>query len=47
MYLRDINSACEVCALLKAKGLHCVMKSDRKHQPQVSSAPVSSSTRLH
>lgn len=46
-YLRDINSACEVCTLLKAKGLHCDMKSDRKHQPQVSSAPVSSLTRLH
>lgn len=46
-YLRDINSACEVCTLLKAKGLHCDMKSDRKHQPQVSPAPVSSLTRLH
>lgn len=47
MYLRDINSACAVCALPKAKGLHCDMKSDRKHQPRVSSAPASSLTRLH
>lgn len=46
MCLRDI-SACEVGTLLQTKGLQCDMKSDRRHQPQVSSAPVSSLTRLH
>lgn len=46
-YLGDINSAWEVCTLVEGKGLHCDMKNDRKHQPQISSAPVSTWTRLH